>query len=233
MNRGQISFAFAGLLFGSLVGFVVAHQLYAGRGLGFQHPPVPPGMEGAVPAGDRPGATGAAGAMQGAAPGGSPTGGAPQGGGGDMATMEQVQREIQALKGLLEKEPRNLTALTRLGDMYYDAGMFDKAKDYYARSLEVKPDDINVLTDLGTSLRNMGQPKEALKEFEAAVAAQPAHWRGWFNIGIVALYDLGDIDRAQQAFEKVAALNPGAIDMNALREEIARVRAGKAQGGAS
>jgi lipopolysaccharide biosynthesis regulator YciM len=225
MNRNQISFAFAGLLFGFLVGFVVAHQIYAGRGTtaGFQHPPIPPDMAGRPPAGDRPGAADGS-------PGGPMSGGAGGPSGGDTATMEQVQKEIQALKELIEKEPRNAMALTRLGDVYFDAGMFDKAKGFYERALAEKPDDVNVRTDLGTVLRNLGQFDAALKEFEAAVAADPKHWKGWFNIGIVCLYDTRDFDRAQKAFERVAELSPGTIDMDALRKEMDRVRS---EGGAS
>lgn len=231
MNKNQISFAFAGLLFGFLVGFVVAHQIYAGRGAnaGFQHPPIPPDMAGRPPAGDRLGP--ADGTTGGPMSGGAGGAGGPSS--GDMATMEQIQKEVQALKDLIEKDPHNLMALTRLGDVYFDAGMFDKAKGFYERALAEKPDDVNVRTDLGTVLRNLGQFDAALKEFEASVAADPKHWKGWFNIGIVCLYDTRDFGRAQKAFDKVAELSPGTIDMEALRKEMARVRSEGPGGGAS
>jgi len=224
MSKGQVSFAFAGLLFGFLIGFVVAHEIWAGRGsASFNHPPIPPGMEGAAgpPASDRP----AGGTM----PPQASAGGAP-----DMGMMEQVQKEIAGLKAAIEKDPKNVTALTRLGDMYFDAGKFDGAKEYYEKALAASPTDINIETDLGTALRNLGQAPEAMKHFEAAVARDPSHWKGWFNIGIVAMYDLGDFDRAQKAFEKVSQLNPGAINLDALKEEMAKERAKRNQaGGAS
>lgn len=214
MNKGQVSFAIAGLIFGFLVGFVVAHQLYVGRGVpAFQHPPVP-GMAGAP--------AGSAGPMGGAAAG-APA--APDGGAPDMATMEAVQQQIAGLKETLESDPGNVEALTQLGNLYFDAGMFDQAAGYYEKVLDVEPGNIMVRTDLGTSLRRSGQPERALREFEAAVQADPKHWRGWFNIGVVALYDLGQYERAEEAFAKVDALNPGSIDMTALQEEIRRVRA--------
>jgi hypothetical protein len=218
MNKGQVSFAVAGLIFGFLVGFVVAHQIYVGRGVpAFQHPPVPGGMAGSAP----PMGAGGGGARSGATSGGA----APEGGAPDMATMEAVQREIAAHKKTLESDPRNLEALTHLGNLYFDAGMFDGAIEYYGRALDVEPGNVMVRTDLGTSLRRSGQPERAMREFEAAVQADPNHWRGWFNIGVVALYDLGQYERAEEAFGKVDALNPGSIDMTALQEEIRRVRA--------
>jgi len=221
MNRGQVSFAFAGLVFGFLVGFVLAHQIYEGRGdEGFSHPPIPGGMR----AGSGPEAA--------APPSPQATGEAAAG--GDMATMEAVQREITSLKELLEKEPGNVEALRKLGDFYFDAGMFDKSVDYYEKALGAGPGDVDVQTDLGTSLRNVGRHQEAIRHFEAAVKSQPDHWKGWFNIGIVCLYDLHDFERAKDAFERVAALRPGAVDMSKLQEEIARVKAEHdASGGAS
>lgn len=231
MNKGQLSFAFAGLLFGFLIGFVVAHQIWAGRGAGFTHPPIPPGMEGAagMPPVDRP-----AGGTR-PQPGSGEMGEAPAAssaaGAAGMGMMEQVQKEITSLKALVEKEPQNAAALTRLGDMYFDVGKFDGAKEYYTRALAAKPGDINVETDLGTVLKNLGEPAEALKHFETSVAADPRHWKGWFNIGIVCMYDLGDFDRAEKAFEKVAELNPGAIRMDALKEEMAKEKAKRVPGG--
>jgi tetratricopeptide (TPR) repeat protein len=145
--------------------------------------------------------------------------------------MEAVTREIEALKALLQDEPDDLAARIRLANIYFDAGMFEGALEHYQRAVELEPGDINVLTDLGTSYRNLGRPEEALARFEEAVRIAPDHWRGWFNIGIVSLYDTGDFDRARTAFDKVAALKPGTVDMNALQEEIDRVRAEKTAGG--
>lgn len=218
MHRGQISFAFAGLVFGFLVGFVVAHQLYEGRGgpAGFNHPPIPAGMSaGSVPGASAPPAAGGA------------------QGGGDMATMEAVQKQIASLKEQVEKNPNDAEALTHLGDFYFDAGMYDQATEYYEKALALKPGDVNVQTDLGTALRNIGQPREAMRLFEESVKAQPDHWKGWFNIGIVSLYDLHDFERAKDAFERVAALKPGTVDMSKLEEEIARVKAEHDAGGGS
>jgi cytochrome c-type biogenesis protein CcmH/NrfG len=148
-------------------------------------------------------------------------------------TMETVSREIAALKGLLEQEPENTTALIRLGNIYFDAGMFEAAQEYYERALRLEPDNVEVRTDLGTSLRSLERPQEALEQFEQAVRVQPDHWRGWFNIGIVALYDLGDLGKASAAFERVAEIKPGTVDMGALKKEIDRVRAEGAAGGGS
>lgn len=216
MNKGQVSFAFAGLLFGFLVGFVVAHQIYSDPGGVPAAGAAQAGMAGGGSAGPR---------------GASPPPGMGGPGQSPEQTMEAVTREIEALKALLQDEPDNLAARVRLANLFFDAGMFEGAATHYQKALELEPGDINVLTDLGTAHRNLGQPQAALQRFEEAVQLAPDHWRGWFNIGIVTLYDTGDFDRARLAFDKVAELKPGTVDMNALQTEIDRVRAEKAAGG--
>jgi len=218
MSKNQLSFGFAGLLLGFLLGFVAAYEISARRGGGSAHATASPRVTSPPLAGIGPG----------------PHGGPPAEERGDARmTMETVNREIDALKGLLEREPGNTMALVRLGNIYFDAGMFEAAQEYYEETLRVEPDNVEIRTDLGTTLRSLNRPQEALDQFEQAVRTQPDHWRGWFNIGIVALYDLGDFERADTAFGKVAEIKPGTVDMQALKKEIDRVRAEKAAGGGS
>jgi len=48
--------------------------------------------------------------------------------------MQQIQQEMEALRKALEASPKDAGLLTRMGNLYYDAGMFDKARDYYTKS---------------------------------------------------------------------------------------------------
>lgn len=222
ITRQHISFAIAGIVFGALLGFVGAHQLYGGRFSGSGGAPeTMGGQRGAPtmassPAGPEGGGGGASG------PGPAP------GGGDQMAQMEQVKKELAALKQAIEKDPHDVSALGRLGNLYMDAGMYDKAAEYYRDALEVEPGNPDLRTDLGTCLRGMGRVSDALREFQESVSRDPKHWKGWFNIGIVYLYDLDQYQKAEEAFGRALALNPGSFDMNAVRAEIEKVRAAKA-----
>ena len=229
LTRRHVSFGVAGLVFGAVLGFTAAHQIYVGR-----RAVPPPGMT--APADDAAGAAmGMRGASEGPRPaaGGPPGGAAGMAGGGgppDMAVMEQVRSEIDGLKKTLEANPKDLEALRKLGNLYMDAGMFDRAAQYYGEALAVDATLVDVRTDMGTCLRRMGRPQEALDAFQASVRQDPNHWKGWFNIGVVCLYDLQRYDEAEKAFEQVLALNPGSFDMNAVREEIRRIRSAPAVG---
>ena len=153
-----------------------------------------------------------------------------------MDMMNKISEELKALKQALEQDPHNVTVLTRLGNIYMDAGMHDRALSYYTTALDVEPGNVDVRTDMGTCLRQMGRPADALKAFEESLSRDPNHWKSWFNIGVVSMYDMGDYDRALAAFTKVHDLNPSGFDMNAVRAEIDRLKAeksGKAPGSPS
>ena len=226
----QISFAIAGVIFGFVLGFVAAHQFYGGRYGGIATATAPETM-----GGQRGPVSAAASPMGGAQPAGAQEGAAGENG-PPMEMMNKVSQELASLKKALEQDPRNVMVLTRLGNMYMDAGMHDKALNYYTTALDVEPANVDVRTDMGTCLRQMGRPAEALKAFEESLSRDPNHWKSWFNIGVVAMYDLNDYDRALAAFTKVHDLNPGGFDMDAVRAEIDRLKSeksGKGQGSPS
>ena len=228
ITRQNISFAIAGVIFGGVLGFIGAHLAYGGRSgaTGAAAPETMGGQRGAPVM--APDASAGAGPQQ-AAPGGPPG----EQGGPSMDQMESVTRELAALKKAVEDDPRNVAALGRLGNLYMDAGMFDKSVDFYKRALEIEPHDPDLRTDMGTCLRQMGRFDEAVREFERSVADDPKHWKGWFNIGIVNLYDLGNYQKAEESFAKALELNPGSFDMDAVRKEIEKVRSEKSAGPAS
>ena len=222
ISRQHIAFAIAGIIFGFLLGFISAHQVYSGRLGGAASANAPETM------GGQRGAPVMA-EQQPSAMGGSPAqGGGADGGGPSMAQMEQVKKELAALKQAVDEDPRNVTALARLGNMYMDAGMFDKSIDYYRRALAVQPDNVDIRTDMGTCLREMGKVQEALQVFRESITRDPGHWKSWFNIGIVYLYNLDDYAKAEEAFSKAHDLNPKDIDMSAVRAEIEKIKQEKA-----
>lgn len=220
ITRQNISFAIAGIIFGGVLGFVAAHLAYGGRFGGVVNAAAPEtmgGQRGAPVMAS--GAAGDAGSGDGRQMDGQ---GAP-----GMEQMEEVKKELAALKQAVDQDPRNVAALGRLGNLYMDAGMFDKAVDYYKRALEVEPGNADLRTDMGTCLRQMGRIDEALVQFRQSVAGDPKHWKGWFNLGIVHLYDLGEYENAEESFAKALELNPGSFDMSAVRKEIEKVKAEK------
>ncbi len=144
--------------------------------------------------------------------------------GAGAAGMEQVTQELNALRAVLKDDPRNVQALSRLGRLYMDASMFDKALGFLETAVKESPDDVGIRTDMATSLLMMGRAEEAVAEFKTCLERDPAQARTWYSMGF-AYVQMAQYDQAEQAFEKALELSPGAFDMQALKAEIDRLKA--------
>lgn len=208
MHKDHARFLVSGILFGFLVGYVVAYGIYEPR------------MKEVADAPPEAGNLGMTGAAIGPAGGGGTPGGAPPG----DDTMGMVLQQIGELKERLQKDPKDVDALTHMGNFFQDAGKYEQAIEYYRQALAIRPQEVNVRTDMGICLRELGKPDEAIAEFRRSVEDQPDHWQTWLNLAIVSLYDKQDAATAASALGRVEALNPSHPGLPALREAIRKAR---------
>jgi hypothetical protein len=224
MNKDHVRFLVSGIVFGFLVGYIVAYGLYEPRVKSIADP-VPAAGNAGMSGG---GAVGMQAGMPGGAPAGMPPGGgAPAMGGGapgSQEMMEKVFAQVAALKDEIQKHPKDADAIVKLANFFQDAGKFDGAVEWYKKALEVRPNDVNARTDMGICLREMGKPDEALAEFRRSVGIDPKHWQSWLNIAVVSLFDKGDPATAASALGKVEELNPSYQDLPNLKEEVRKAR---------
>lgn len=213
MKKDQIQFLVSGILFGFLLGFLIAYGVYEPRVVEHAAP---------VPAAGNLGMGGAATGASDQAPGGA--GAAAPAGAGAEQTMARVFEEVGALKTAIEKDPKDVQALTRLANIYHDAGKYDQAVAFYRRVLEINPKNVDARTDMGICLRETGKSDDAIAEFRTSLSYDPRHWQSWLNLGVVTLFDKNDLDTASQAFAKVEALNPGFKDLPLLKEALRKAR---------
>lgn len=214
MNKDQLQFLVSGILFGFLVGYVIAYAVHEPQVV--QHAaPVPAagnmGMSQSVPS------TGG-GAVAGDSGGGGTEGGNDQ-------VMARVFEEITALKAAIEKDPKDVKAILRLANMYHDARKFDQAVDHYRKALEFTPQDVDARTDMGICLYEMGRADEAIAQFRTSLQYGPKHWQTWLNLGIVSLSGRNDVETATEAFAKVEEINAGFKDLPMLKDALKKARA--------
>jgi len=81
-------------------------------------------------------------------------------------------------------------------------------KGFYQQAFTLKPNDINVSTDLGTALWYAGRPDEALAQYERSLAINATHAQTLFNVGIVRADGKQDYASAAAAWEKLLQTNP-------------------------
>ena len=133
--------------------------------------------------------------------------------------------EFANLERILAMDPKNVEALTRLGNLLYDTSRWAEALGYYRRALENGPQNSNVLTDAGICCQQLRRFEEALEYFRRANEADPAHWQSLYNTAVVAGLDLRRFDAADAAISKLLKVNPAAPGLDGLRQNLARARA--------
>lgn len=114
---------------------------------------------------------------------------------GSAAPVDHVQRIVE-LEKIVANDPKNLNAWISLGNDYFDSQQAQKAIQAYAKALELKPDNPDVLTDQGIMFRKVGWFDRALANFEKAQKLNPNHLQSLYNIGVVYAVDLKQPEKA-------------------------------------
>jgi tetratricopeptide (TPR) repeat protein len=201
MKREPVVFAVAGMVFGFVLGYMVASWDSAPR-------PVAAGGPSAASAPVR-------GAMAADAPG-------PHGG----AVTALDPNEVKALESLAARDRSNLAARIELGNLLMDHSRFDEAARWYREALALDPGQADVLVDLGACLVNGGKASEGLVEFDKALKLDPGHKKALFNKGI-ALMETGKPQEAVVVWEGLLKRFPDDPQLQGLRDQIERIKAGR------
>lgn len=141
------------------------------------------------------------------------SGGAPVGGGGPGAAAAAgagppapVMRLLTELRGRIARNPRDLSALVSLGQLYFDAGKFTQALPYYRRALALDPANPDTRTDYATALHATGDDLGSLAQLALVLRQRPDFPAALFNRGVVdaAIGRRTDAVESFQRFLKVA-----------------------------
>ena len=102
--------------------------------------------------------------------------------------------------------------------------MLDEVTELYRHYLELKPNDPDVMTDLGIAYRETQEFDKSLEQFQLAQKAAPGHWQAYYNEIVVLAFDLKKFDQATQILAKLQQMQPGNPDVAKLAAEVARQR---------
>jgi tetratricopeptide (TPR) repeat protein len=136
----------------------------------------------------------------------------------------EVASEIQSLKDIVKKEPKNLSAWKELGNLYFDAGEPKGAIDAYRQYLAINPNNPDVRTDMGIMYRALGDFDRAIEEFKKAAQFEAKHANSRYNIGIVLLHDKGDVKGAIQAWEEYLKVDPNSERAQRVRAQMGNLK---------
>jgi len=215
MNKDNLLYLMGGLL----VGFVTAYLFF--EAMATRQPPrLTPQMRAQIVTGDE-GGGGAMGAPAGEAPAGGDANAAAAGGGpGGGPAMA----EIQQLRDYVEKNPNDADAVRKLADLNFNISNWQRAQELYNHYLQLKPNDPDVMTDLGITYRETKEPDKALELFRTAKQVAPDHWQSYYNEVVVLAFDLKKNAEADQVLAQLQKMQPGNPDVAKLADAVNRQR---------
>jgi cytochrome c-type biogenesis protein CcmH/NrfG len=138
-----------------------------------------------------------------------------------------VRQRLQDAQAVVAAKPGDADALVHLGNAAYDAREFAQAADAYEKALKLRPNDPNVMTDLGTAYRYEGEVDKALELFRRARAVDKTHWQSLYNEVIVLAMDKHDHEGAEAALARLKAEHPGLPALQGLEQQVGAVHAEK------
>ena len=88
--------------------------------------------------------------------------------------------------------------MSRRADEYFANKQYDQATAMYERLLALRPNDVDILNNLGLTLHYLGRSTEALDRLEEGVAVDSENQRIWLTLGYVNSA-LGNTGQAREA----------------------------------
>ncbi len=120
---------------------------------------------------------------------------------GRPEVAERIYRKI------LDVQPDNAAANTKLGRLFQDQGKPDEAIACYRRFIEIKPDHAKAHFNLGTVLYDTGKLDEAIACYRRAIEIKPDYTKAHHNLG-KALQDEGKLDEAIVCYKRALEIDP-------------------------
>jgi tetratricopeptide (TPR) repeat protein len=139
--------------------------------------------------------------------------------------IDNDSRRLSALEQMSSRDPQNPDYPTQIANLYYDAGDYGKAIEYYQRSLALRPRDPNVETDLATCFHYLGQNDKALEILNKVLKYKPGFPQALFNKGIVLVGGKNDVRSGIEAWEELLRLNPDFPKRAEVEQRINQLRA--------
>jgi tetratricopeptide (TPR) repeat protein len=149
---------------------------------------------------------------------------APGGGATPQAVPALDESRASAMKLTAQQNPADAVTRVQLGNMYFDAGRFQDAADWYEQALKIHPKDVNASTDLGIAYYYMNQADRALAQFDRSLVIEPDHAKTLLNIGIVRAFGKQDLKGAAEVWQKLIVVAPSSEEARAARQALDGVR---------
>ena len=134
------------------------------------------------------------------------------------------EKRLKELAAKIKENPKDFDSIVELADMNFDQKNYDDAISLYKRALEIRPDALNVRTEMGTAMFYQKHFDDALAAFQESLRANPNDAQTLFNMGVVMLHGKNDPQAALQYWQKLVDSNPNHPQAAFVKEQIKKIR---------
>jgi cytochrome c-type biogenesis protein CcmH/NrfG len=116
---------------------------------------------------------------------------------------ETSQQAIHALKNQLNDDPQDFEAAVQLGNTYYDINNAPLSIVYYNVALGIRPNQPEIMTDMGTMYWRNGDIGLAEQCFRAVIATHPEFATAYLNLGLLLVRGKEEIKEGMTLWKKL------------------------------
>jgi len=135
----------------------------------------------------------------------------------DMARVQELTTKIK-------QNPRDFDSLVELANLNFDQKNYTDAINLYKNALAIRPDALNVRTDMGTAMFYQNRFDDAVAEFEQILQVDPKNAQTLFNLGVTMLHGKNDPKRALEYWERMVDNNPSHPQAAFVKEQIQKLK---------
>ncbi|MEC7701501.1 MAG: tetratricopeptide repeat protein [Pseudomonadota bacterium] len=133
--------------------------------------------------------------------------------GSALNLAKKYNTAIETFDKILSLDSANVEALNRKATTLWQMNLHQQAEDTAKRALELAPDNLDGLLNLGLALTSQGKNDAAHKIWLDASKKYPGDCRIWSNWANM-LREAGEVDAARECIDKALAIEP--LDLDAL-----------------
>lgn len=125
----------------------------------------------------------------------------------ELIAEEHYRDALDALRRVLEKDPKNAYAYNWVGVAMFESGEMEPARDAYRAAVKLAPTYTGAHVSLSHVLRQLGDYREAIKSGMIALEQQPGDSDSLYAVGM-AYYGRGDKGAARRYLQAFLEARP-------------------------
>src|SRR5215470_3733612 len=131
---------------------------------------------------------------------------------------------VKELSAKIKQNPHDFDSIVELANLNFDQKNYGDAVNLYKTALTIRPEALNVRTDMGTAMFYQERFDDAIAEFQQVLQTDPKNAQALFNLGVTMLHGKNDPKRAMEYWERMIATNTNQPQAAFVKEQIQKIK---------